>query len=166
MSNLLKKSSRPVLALSIILAVFILDQYSKQYVFSYFQENQVPFVKLTDFFNITIAFNKGIAFSLFSRENYSNYIFLSLAIIVTIIISYLLVKSPYKIELISYSLIIGGAIGNIVDRWRNGAVLDFIELHISQYYWPAFNIADSAICIGAFLLLYNIIVNDLGKKNI
>lgn len=166
MSELLKKTYRPTLALTIILAVFILDQCSKQWVFNYFQEHQERFVQLTDFFNITIAFNKGIAFSLFSQEDYSNNIFLSLAVIVTTIISYFLVKSSYKIEVVSYSLIIGGAVGNIVDRWRNGAVLDFIELHLSKYYWPAFNIADSAICIGAFLLLYNMIINDLRKKNI
>ena len=167
MSNLLKKNSRPVLALTIILAIFILDQYSKDCVFNYFQLHQERFIQITNFFNITIAFNRGVAFSLFSQAEHSNYVFLALAMIVTIIVSYLLVKASSKPEIISYSLIIGGAIGNIVDRWRNGAVLDFIELHVSQYYWPAFNIADSAICIGAFLLLYSMITNDnLKKKNV
>lgn len=166
MLSVLKKNSRPTLALTIILAVFILDQYSKDYVFNYFQQSQEKFVHVTDFFNITIAFNKGVAFSLFSKAEYSNYIFLTLAIIVTAFVGFLLIKTSSRIELISYSLIIGGAVGNIVDRWHNGAVLDFIELHVSQYYWPAFNVADSAICIGAFLMLYNMLVNDLRKKNI
>ncbi len=130
----------------------------------HFQHHQLSSIKITNFFNITLVLNKGISFGLFNYGQFNNYIFLVLALIITIIVLKLLIKSSTLVSQISYSLIIAGAIGNIIDRFNNGAVLDFIELHISHYYWPAFNVADSSICIGAILLLYDTIFNELNTK--
>ncbi len=166
MSTLLKSSFKFIITTVIICGVMALDQYTKTIVLDSLLLKQNPFIKVTDFFNFTLVWNTGISFGLFNTGIYSNHIFLSLATIVTLIMTYLLVFAHSKVSQISYSLIIGGALGNIIDRLYNGAVLDFIELHVSNYYWPAFNVADSSICIGAFLLVFDMIVNELKIKTI
>lgn len=161
MSKMLKLSS------VMILVTIVLDQVTKISIYDYMQQRNFEYVEICRFFNIVLAENRGISFGILRNAAYSNYIFMAVAILVTGILLQLLFKAKTVLLNISYSLIIGGAIGNIIDRFYNGAVIDFIELHISQYYWPAFNVADSAICIGAILLLYDMVVNELKikKKN-
>lgn len=73
---------------------------------------------------------------------------------ISALIIYLIYKETEKISRIGYALVLGGAVGNLLDRLRFGAVVDFLDFYWGQYHWPAFNIADSAICIGAGLILY------------
>lgn len=113
-------------------------------------------VALTPFLNLTLAYNSGAAFSfLAGAGGWQRWFFTVLAIV---IVSVLLVwlnrlKQHVNTEAIAISLIIGGAIGNVIDRVLYGHVIDFIDVYVGSYHWPAFNIADSAIFIGAALLI-------------
>ncbi len=121
----------------------------KQFYPSYFFITDV-----TKFFNITLVWNTGVSFSMFANTGIIGRWFLViLASIVVSYIIYLTVKEKDNFIKICYLFVIGGAIGNIFDRIRYGAVVDFLDVYIGAYHWPAFNIADSFICLGVFLLL-------------
>ena len=133
------------------LCIIVVDQLSKNWV-----EKNIPFteyLEINNFFNIVHFQNTGAAFSLLdSASGWQNnfFIFLTLAILTYLIYLYRQnTSSPYGS--ISIMLIISGAIGNLIDRLSNGHVTDFIYVHINDYYWPAFNVADSVITIGAII---------------
>ena len=138
----------------LIAIIVIIDQISKFYVLT----GSILSTQITSFLNIVDVWNEGISFGLFSGE-YSNLIFTAITGIIILILTYLLLKTPTKVMKITYSIILGGSIGNIIDRIRYGAVFDFIDLHIGDAHWPAFNIADSFICLGGAMLIWNIIFN-------
>lgn len=152
-------------SLLMISMIVVIDQFTKLWVVSFFRYHS-DFMPITEFFNLVLVENKGISFGMFKNFAYGNHLFLLLSIILTLVIFKLLWMAKDCLSITSYSLIIGGAIGNIIDRVYNGAVIDFIELHLGHFYWPAFNVADAAICGGAFLLLYDLLKNDLLKKKI
>ncbi|HID81774.1 MAG TPA: lipoprotein signal peptidase [Chromatiales bacterium] len=137
--------------------VIVLDQVSKLYidqVFTLYQQKPI----IDGFFNLTLAYNKGAAFSFLADENgWQRWLFTGLAVIVSGVIFYWLkgLNKHEKITAISLSLILGGAIGNVIDRIAYGHVIDFLDFHYQQYHYPAFNIADSAITIGAALLIFH-----------
>ena len=144
-----------VRGLATAIGVVVLDQLSKAAVRGYFaahaegaQEN------ITSFFNIVLIHNRGMSFGLFNGSGGLNALLFSLvaAAIVTVLIYWLSrVGSPLLATAIG--LIIGGAIGNVVDRVRLGAVVDFLDFHVGRWHWPAFNVADSAICVGVAVML-------------
>ena len=143
--------------------LIIFDQLSKQWALeNIFNTQQI--IEINSFFNLVPVWNKGISFGLLSNIVDINFFM----IIVTTIISILLVSwfflTKNKILSLSLALIISGAIGNLIDRFRHEAVVDFIDIHISNYHWPAFNFADSYITIGAFLYIYTIFTSQ--KENI
>lgn len=113
---------------------------------------------ITPFFNFTLMFNKGAAFSFLAGYPAISTIFfslLSVAISIAIIIWILADTANQKLKAFSLSLILGGAIGNLIDRLLKGQVTDFISLHYQQYFWPTFNMADSAIVVGAILFAFS-----------
>ncbi|WP_119343160.1 signal peptidase II [Facilibium subflavum] len=114
-------------------------------------------VKVLPFFNLTLLHNYGAAFSFLSNANtFWQVILLSfIAIAVSAVIIIWLIRLPRNknITALSLALILGGALGNLYDRLYHGYVIDFLDFHINQYHWPAFNIADSAICVGAAVLI-------------
>ena len=137
------------------LLVIVLDQWSKITVVQYFALHP-PILMLTSWFNLVLAYNRGAAFSLFAdNSELPRILFSALAIVAGILIIASLrsqVKRPYASA--GLALILGGAMGNLIDRIRIGAVVDFIQWHWADvYYWPAFNIADSAITLGALVLV-------------
>jgi signal peptidase II len=145
----------PILVWLGIAAIIILfDQVTKitiERLFSYGED-----LVLTSFFNLTLAYNKGAAFSfLASAGGWQRYFFTAIGVIAAVVITYLLKKnSSQRLFCWSLSLILGGAIGNVIDRIMHGHVIDFLDFHYkSVYHFPAFNIADSAICIGAALFI-------------
>jgi signal peptidase II len=141
------------LALSAI--VIVLDQLTKSWVTSAFQLGDS--LTITGFFNLVLAYNTGAAFSfLAGAGGWQRIFFVAIAVIASTVIVYLL-RKPQNHSLLSaaLALILGGAIGNVIDRIRLGHVVDFIQVHAAGYYWPAFNIADSAISIGAALLIWD-----------
>jgi signal peptidase II len=145
--------------------VLTIDQLSKLYVLKITDAKEETVIKLTSFLNIVLTWNRGVTFGMFNDIAYGKIIFSIFAIILTIILSIWMFKSKDKLETYSIAMIIGGAIGNIIDRIRFGGVVDFIDFYIYSYHWYVFNIADSAICLGVMILLYINIMFNIGEKN-
>ena len=144
-----------VRGLATAIAVVVLDQLSKVGILGFFTghlpgEQQ----QITPFFNIGLIHNRGISFGLFNHSGGFNALLFSLvaAVIVTVLI-YWLSRVESSVLALAIGLIIGGAVGNVIDRIRLGAVVDFLDFHIGTWHWPAFNVADSAICIGVAVML-------------
>ena len=137
------------------IAVVVFDQLGKAAVRGYFACHAVgEHENVTAFFNIVLIYNRGMSFGLFNGGGGLNALLFSLvaAAIVTVLIYWLSrVESP--LLAVAIGLIIGGAIGNVIDRIRFGAVVDFLDFHVGLWHWPAFNIADSAICVGVAVML-------------
>jgi signal peptidase II len=135
-------------------AVVVADQLAKWAVLDYFAGRE-PRVPITGFFNLVLVCNKGAAFSfLADAPGWQTPLLVLFAVAAAIIVSVLLVRSPgRRMMCAGLALILGGAIGNVIDRLRFGHVVDFLDLHAAGWHWPAFNVADSAITIGAVLLI-------------
>ncbi len=141
------------ISIIITLTILILDLATKYWVESNLVLGQhIPY---TSFFNLVLAHNAGAAFSFLSDSSGWQRWFLSgIAITASAVITYLLYKhSTEKLFCFALSLILGGALGNLWDRITLGYVVDFLDFYVADYHWPAFNIADSAIFIGAGLLI-------------
>lgn len=139
--------------------VFLLDRLTKNLVLFYFADNTQP-VEVTSFFNLVLRWNRGISFSMFHSQPLAPYFLTIIALIICGIIVHWMMQEDDKTNILFFGLVLGGALGNIVDRLRFGAVVDFLDFHIGFYAWPAFNVADSAVCIGAFgLFLWNVFVS-------
>ena len=110
---------------------------------------------ITSFFNLVMVYNKGAAFSfLADQQGWQRYFFAGISIAASLLIIWMLRRNPaQKLFCSALSLILGGAIGNLIDRLAYGHVIDFLDVHIAGWHWPAFNIADSAITIGAVLFV-------------
>lgn len=159
--NLLN-SRNLLLAYALAVIVIVIDQLTKNIVSANFAYGELE--PVTSFFNLTLRHNYGVAFSIFDDSEGSQRWFLAaLAFLVSIGIIIWMYRLPRMLtaELIGLSLVLGGAIGNLYDRVVLGYVVDFVELHYEalSFYWPAFNVADSAICIGAGLLIYDSVFN-------
>jgi len=136
--------------------VIIADQLTKFIAVENLQY-QIP-VYVMPSFNWFLAYNTGAAFSfLGDAGGWQRWFFIGLAIVVSIVLLIWLrnLKDDRKWEAFSLALILGGAIGNVIDRIYLGHVIDFIQLYYDTFYWPAFNVADSAICVGAAILIWD-----------
>ena len=135
--------------------VVILDQLSKAAVVGFFAERgQGRHASVTPFFNLVLTYNRGMSFGLFNQGAGLNALLFSLlAAVIVAALAYWLsrVESPFLA--VAIGLVIGGAIGNVIDRIRLGAVVDFLDFYIGSWHWPAFNVADSAICVGVAAML-------------
>lgn len=138
----------------IALLVFALDQWSKWYLLEVVDiQTRAPIV-LSDYFSLVMAWNRGVSFSMFSHHAASMpRLLIAVALVICLILGRLCLRSTDSVERFSYAIIIGGAMGNAFDRVRFGAVADFFYAHIGDLGWPAFNVADSAICLGVGVLL-------------
>jgi signal peptidase II len=136
-------------------AVVIIDQLSKVAVRGFFAGSPPGAQKaVAPFFNLVLTYNRGISFGLFNTPGGMNVLLFPLlaAVIVIMLILWLRrVESPFLA--VAIGLVIGGAVGNIIDRIRLGAVVDFLDFHVDAWHWPAFNVADSAICLGVAAML-------------
>lgn len=129
---------------------------------------RLPFtsIEILPFFNIVMVWNKGISFGMFSESSDYGPILLSLLSLVIVVIFVIwLFRSHSKIQLFSIALVIGGALGNVMDRLRFEAVVDFLDVHAFGYHWPAFNISDSCIVIGVFLLILQSFLFESAEKD-
>jgi signal peptidase II len=142
-------------------AIVLLDQLSKLLVVRDMRLGQsVPI--LPGFFDLTFVLNPGAAFSLFATlpERIRNPFFVLISIAAAVLI--VVYRSRYlrenRLASASLSLVLGGAIGNLIDRLRYGVVVDFLDAHVADYHWPVFNVADSAISVGVTLLLLEMIL--------
>lgn len=142
---------------AIALIVIILDQISKYWVSATLTYGDP--VVFTSFFNFTLLHNTGAAFSFLSEAGgWQRWFFTAVAAGVSVVLVIWLARVAEKrYEALGLALILGGAIGNLYDRVVLGHVVDFIVVHYQDYYWPAFNIADSAITVGAALLILDML---------
>lgn len=160
-----------------ILVVILLDQLSKWYVMSalvrplrdgtdgqlvqsfwqWWKEADLPsfsVIQITDYFNLTVVWNRGVSFGLFSHDDpVMAYILIATAAIVSLVLLIWMVQTQRLFMTICFGAIIGGALGNIIDRVRYGAVFDFLDVHYQAYHWPSFNVADMAITVCVVLLV-------------
>src|SRR3954463_6445833 len=122
-------------------------------------------VVMTPYFNLVLVYNKGAAFSFLSdAPGWQTPLLIGFAVVAIAILGTLIVRSPRRRLLCTgLALILGGALGNVIDRFRYGQVVDFLDLHAAGWHWPAFNVADSAITIGAILLILEGFVNREGR---
>jgi len=148
------------------LLVIALDQISKHWVEAVLTYNEP--VVFTSFFNFTLRYNPGAAFSFLSDAGgWQRWFFTVVAIVVSVVLVTWIarVAATKKIEAFGLTMILGGAIGNVYDRIVLGHVVDFIVVHYEDYYWPAFNLADSAITLGAILLIIDMIFTKEKSAN-
>ena len=141
--------------LALAALVLVLDQASKAWVLASFRPMESHIV--TPFFNLVLVFNSGAAFSfLAGAGGWQKWFFVVLALGISLWLLMLLRRhAPERLLPAALSLILGGAIGNVVDRLRFDAVVDFLDFHLAGYHWPAFNVADSAITVGVALMLWH-----------
>ena len=147
---------------AISFAIVILDQLTKKIILAKMALRDV--VEVTSFFDIVHLHNYGAAFSfLHNAGGWQRYFLSAISILVSIVLPFYIKKNQHDIFLaMGLTLVLGGAIGNLVDRLFLGYVVDFVSLHIDDvFYWPAFNVADGAISLGVILLIYD----ALKKKN-
>ncbi len=148
-----------VLALIVVLA----DQISKWWVVDVLMRPEgidhtpyfsAPPIAVTSFFNMVMVWNPGVSFGLFNNlhDAYRIWILAGVSLLIAAFLLFWLFRAKGFLQIVSLGLIIGGAVGNVIDRVRFGAVADFLDVHVAGYHWPAFNVADSAITIGAVLL--------------
>jgi signal peptidase II len=134
-------------------AVVILDYATKIAVLEAFAPGEGR--ALAPFFNLVLVFNKGAAFSfLATAQGWQTYFFSAIAVVASIVISFLILKNEGKtLFCAGLALILGGALGNLYDRIVYGQVVDFLDFHAAGWHFPAFNVADSAITVGAGILI-------------
>jgi len=146
--------------------ILLLDQVTK-----YVVVQKLPLYQRVEviqgFFNLTHVRNTGGAFGIFGGEKGGIgsilFVVVSLIAVGAIVFLFIKIKEHEKTLALSFSLILSGAIGNLIDRLRYGEVVDFLDFHLSTYHWPAFNIADSAICIGIGLMALEVLIRDRKK---
>ncbi len=144
--------------LAIAALVVVLDQASKLAALRLLQPYQSLPV-LPDLFNLTLAFNRGASFSFLSEAGgWQRWLFSGVSIVASAVIIVLLRRTPRSERLngIGLALVLGGAVGNLVDRLRFGHVIDFLDFYYRAWHFPAFNVADTAITVGAALLVLGI----------
>lgn len=146
------------------LLVILADQISKACILSCFAD-RAPFIRVTPFFNIVLAWNKGVSFSMFHSDHQAMpWILVTVSLLICGMILHWMSMEKNQTTINCFALIVGGALGNVIDRIRFRAVVDFLDFHIGAYHWPAFNVADSAICVGAgIILIWNLFFAPIEK---
>ena len=138
----------------IVLSIIIIDQITKLLADHYLNYHQP--VSIIPMFNFTLVYNPGAAFSFLSDAGgWQRWFFIVLSSVISVVLFVWLVKlkPEQKLQMTSIAMILGGALGNLIDRSIYGHVIDFLDVYYQQHHWPAFNIADSAIFVGAILLI-------------
>ena len=147
------RSLRPK-ALVMALVVLGLDQLSKYWLLIWLADKG-GWIKLTGFFNLVTVWNRGISFGFFQSGEIGRWLLVSFSSLVCLGLVIWLWRQTRPWPVLALAMVIGGALGNIIDRILRGAVADFFDFHVMGYHWPAFNFADSAITIGVGMLLYD-----------
>lgn len=139
--------------LGVAALIVIFDQLSKIAISKLLAKKGA--LHLTSFFNLVLAYNKGAAFSFLAAEGgWQRWFFTGISVLVSLYILYLLKRhATQRMFCWGLALLLGGAVGNLIDRLWYGHVIDFLDFHIGTWHWPAFNVADSAICLGALLFI-------------
>ena len=156
---------RYTLFAAIAIAGIIIDQITKIAIDRSMQLfDSIPIIE--NFFHITYVRNRGAAFSFLSNVSWRLPFFITVSIIaaVVILVAFRKLRDDQKLAHISLAMIFSGAVGNLIDRIRLGEVIDFLDVHWYRHHWPAFNVADSLICVGVFLLAIDMILEEKRLK--
>lgn len=149
------------------LLILVVDQVSKVYINrSMDLYTTIPVIE--NYFNITYLRNKGAAFGFLANASYRLPFFILVSLVAIVVIGVVVyrLRPDQKLASFCLALILSGAVGNLIDRVRLGEVIDFIDVHWYQYHYPAFNIADSAICVGVFLLAVDMFREEKRQKSL
>lgn len=142
------------LAVVLIAVVIAADQITKAWLYDLLVRNGRRDIVVLPFFNLVTVWNHGVSFGMFNNGSAaSTWAFVGLALAIVVALAVWVGRAERVLPAVALGLVIGGAIGNVVDRVRLGAVFDFLDVHALGWHWPAFNVADSAITIGVALLL-------------
>ena len=142
-----------LVGLLVALGVIIIDQVSKYVILNYVLQEYAAII-LAPFFAVVRAWNTGVSFSMFNNYGINGvYILSGLALLIVVALLKWLKNEKNRLLQVALGFIIGGALGNVIDRIRLGAVFDFLDFYVGDHHWPAFNAADSFICIGAALIV-------------
>jgi signal peptidase II len=142
-----------VRGLIVAAAILIADVATKLFFLDLMQKNPAG-IEVTPFFNFVMVWNTGVSFGLFQEDSSSrSWTLIAVSLVVMLWLLWWLWRVQSALVATALGMIIGGAIGNVIDRYRFGAVFDFLDFHAFGRHWPAFNLADSAIVIGVLLLL-------------
>ncbi|MBN8827674.1 MAG: signal peptidase II [Sphingobacteriia bacterium] len=153
-----------IVFITIIIVTAFLDLYTKKLAFEYVK-SKGNMVEVLPILNLVTVNNHGISFGMFQNPEYGKIIFTLLALIISAYLIWNMIKENKLILTIATAGIVGGALGNVIDRIINGSVADFLDFHYREYHWPAFNLADSWIFIGVFIiLLYDLFWNKKTKN--
>ncbi|MDA8413328.1 MAG: signal peptidase II [Desulfobacteraceae bacterium] len=147
------------------IAGLLLDQATKVYIDRTMRLfDSIPVV--TNFFNITYVRNRGAAFSFLSDASWRLPFFIGISLVASIVIlvAFHKLRDDQKLAQASLAMIFSGAVGNLFDRVRLGEVIDFLDAHWYRHHWPAFNVADSLICVGVFLLAVDMLLEERRSK--
>jgi signal peptidase II len=146
---------RPVaLGLGVAAVIVALDQATKWWLLLTMQQNDGRFIEVAGFFDIVLVWNRGVSFGMFNNDaGLNGLLFSLLAAVIVVALLVWLRRAASPLIVIAIGLVIGGAVGNVVDRLRLGAVVDFLDFHLGSWHWPAFNVADAAICVGVGLMI-------------
>jgi signal peptidase II len=144
---------------------FVVDQLHKWWMIYVYQIEERVRVQITPFLDLVMAWNKGISYGLLSQDSTAGLMALvAFSLVVIVVLAFWMVRQESRIISVAIGLIIGGALGNVVDRMVHGAVADFFLLHWSGFNWYVFNIADMAIVAGALILVYDALFSNQMSK--
>ena len=152
MSHIKKKY---VIIIVISLAVFLLDRLTKSLVLDFFENITTKQIYINHFINLLLIWNDGIAFGLLNFSDQKIYNLITIIIFFVSIIVFIIAIKSKTYDAYFFSMIFGGAIGNLFDRVKYNAVPDFIDLHINNYHWFIFNVADIFISLGVICLIFD-----------
>jgi len=158
---------KPRYTLFVILTMLglLFDQATKLFIDRSMQLfDTIPVV--SNFFNITYVRNRGAAFSFLSEASWRLPFFIAITLVaaIAILVAFHKLRDDQRLAQISMAMIFSGAIGNLIDRVRLGEVIDFLDAHWYRHHWPAFNVADSLICVGVFLLALDMLLEEKRSK--
>ncbi len=139
--------------LLIALLMIALDQASKYYLVSVMDMPTQSPIEVTSFFNLVMVWNYGVSFGMFSGMN-AKWFLVAMSVIICGLLWHMSKDAYNKLHITAYGMVIGGALGNVIDRFHYGAVADFFDFHVNGWHYPAFNVADMAIVCGVIGLLW------------
>ena len=152
--------------LVLALVVVVLDQVSKWWILAGVM-NPPTVIPVTPFFNLVLVWNRGVSFGLLNQASaWIPWLLSALAAAICAGLVVWLRRADGRWLATALGLVIGGAVGNLVDRLRHGAVVDFLDVHAGGYHWPAFNVADAAITVGVGVLLIDALIADRNERKV
>jgi signal peptidase II len=159
----MRTAGAPWVGVVAAVVVTALDQASKWWILEYVMRPP-RVIPVTGFFNLVLGWNRGVSFGLFNTSSpFNAWILSAIALVIVAALAVWLRRARSPFLAAAIGLVIGGALGNVIDRLRLGAVADFLDVHAAGYHWPAFNLADSAITVGAVMLIVDSLF--MGREN-